>query len=151
MSPDLKEFVEMMGRQLEEQGAPRIAGRMFGSLMVTTEPESLDQLAEKLQVSRASISSNARLLSSWGLVELTTFPGDRRDYYQIAEDMHLRLLERQMAGVETLLERLRSGWESAPPECELIRGRFASIIGFYEELYGKLLEMREQSEGITIV
>jgi DNA-binding transcriptional regulator GbsR (MarR family) len=64
MSPEIEEFVEMMGRQLEEQGAPRIAGRMFGYLMMIEEPESLDQLAEDLQVSRTSISTNARLLVS---------------------------------------------------------------------------------------
>jgi DNA-binding transcriptional regulator GbsR (MarR family) len=151
MSPELEEFVEMMGRQLEEQGAPRIAGRMFGSLMMTEEPESLDALAEKLQVSRTSISSNARLLVSWGFVERATFPGDRRDYYRIADDMHLRLLERQMRGVELLLERLRSGQERVPSVSERIRARFESVMGFYEELHGKLLEMHEQAQDVTIV
>jgi biotin operon repressor len=150
MSPDIEEFIEMMGRQLEEQGAPRIAGRMFGYLMMMEEPESLDQLADKLQVSRTSISTNARLLVDWGLVHRATFPGDRRDYYQIADDMHLRLLERQMQGVEVLLKRLREGRESAPPGSERIGGRFKSVIGFYEDLKTKLLEMRARAEDMSI-
>jgi hypothetical protein len=83
-------------------------------------------------------------------VHRTTFPGDRRDYYQIAEDMHLHLLERQMVGVEVLLTRLREGRESVPWGSERIGARFESIIGFYEEMRTKLLEMRAKAEGVTI-
>ena len=51
-----------MGRQFEEDGAPRIAGRLFGFLMVQEEACSLDDVAEQLRVSKGSASSNARLL-----------------------------------------------------------------------------------------
>jgi len=85
-----------------------------------------------------------------GRVRRTTFPGDRRDYYQIADDMHLRLLERQIKGVEVLLERLSAGRDRVPLGVEQIGDRFTAIIGFYGEFRTKLLEMRPKAEGITL-
>jgi DNA-binding transcriptional regulator GbsR (MarR family) len=106
---DAVEFIEGMGRRFEEEGVPRIAGRMFGLMMVNEEPCSLDEMAEVLQVSKGSVSSNARLLEQWGVAERTTRPGDRRDYYQLADDMPVRMLERQIAQMEAMLAYLRRG------------------------------------------
>ena len=60
MHQTVADFVERMGLTLEGEGLPRIAGRLFGFLLVHPEAYSLDELAERLQVSKASISTNAR-------------------------------------------------------------------------------------------
>ena len=61
-------FVEQIAVILETDGLPRVAGRIFGRLLVSAEPKSLDELAEHLGVSKASISINARLLEEKGVV-----------------------------------------------------------------------------------
>ena len=76
-------FVERMGLALEADGLPRIAGRIFGLLLVSEEPRSLDELAAELRVSKASVSTNARLLEHRGVLEQVSRPADRRDYYRI--------------------------------------------------------------------
>jgi DNA-binding transcriptional regulator GbsR (MarR family) len=68
------EFIELMGRHFDEEGVARIAGRLFGLLMLGEEPCSLDELAARLRVSKGSVSSNARLLEDWGLAERVTWP-----------------------------------------------------------------------------
>lgn len=93
-------FVEKMGLAVETDGGSRIAGRIIGFLLLQPEPCSLDDLAAVLQVSKASVSTNARMLEGWGMIEQIGVPGDRRDYYQIADDMQGRMMERK-------LERLR--------------------------------------------
>lgn len=100
MDRETQKFVERMGRYFEADGVPRISGRLFGFLLLQAEPCSLDDLAETLRVSKASVSTNARLLENLGILERTTEPGDRRDYYQVNDDMHQRMLERR-------LERMR--------------------------------------------
>lgn len=77
-------FIEAMGLYFEDAGVPRIGGRLLGLLTLTDGPLSLDQIAERLRVSRASVSTNARLLLSIGLAERASLPGDRRDYYTFA-------------------------------------------------------------------
>lgn len=79
-------FVERMGLLVEEDGWPRIAGRILGFLMVTPGECSLDDIASALGVSRASVSTDARRLLQGGMLERQSRPGDRRDYYRIAPE-----------------------------------------------------------------
>ncbi|MDB4879809.1 MAG: hypothetical protein JWL60_1255 [Gemmatimonadetes bacterium] len=85
-------FVEQMGRLWDTEGLPRIAGRIFGFLLIQASPRSLDDLAEGLRVSKASISTDARRLEQLGLLTRESRPGDRRDYYAIADDAPARML-----------------------------------------------------------
>src|SRR5579875_3154605 len=77
----IERFIERLGLYFEEFGLPRIGGRLLGLLMVTEGPLSLDAIARRLLVSRASVSTNARLMLATALVERVGIPGDRRDYY----------------------------------------------------------------------
>lgn len=126
------DFIESMGRQFEEDGAPRIAGRLFGLLMVQEEPSSLDDVADLLQVSKGSASSNARLLEQLGIAERVTRAGDRRDYYQISPDIGERTLERAVQGLNRMLQRLRAGSESVDGLTPAVRERFDGAIAFHE-------------------
>lgn len=83
---DVSRFVERMGLLVEEDGWPRIAGRILGFLMVTPGDCSLDDIASALGVSRASVSTDARRLTQAGMLERRSRPGDRRDYYRIAPE-----------------------------------------------------------------
>ena len=53
------QFTDRMGLLFEAEGRPRIAGRIFGYLLLSDDPRSLDQLADSLRVSKASASTNA--------------------------------------------------------------------------------------------
>ncbi|MES2523966.1 MAG: MarR family transcriptional regulator [Gemmatimonadota bacterium] len=94
-----EQFVERMGLMSEDDGLPRIAGRIFGYLLLTPGECALDELAAELNVSRASISNDARRLTAMGLIERRGRPGDRRDYYRIAPDAFRRSIERRIDGL----------------------------------------------------
>lgn len=132
MDQATRDFIESMGRQFEEDGAPRIAGRLFGLLMVQEEPCSLDDVAELLQVSKGSASSNARLLEQLGIAERVTRAGDRRDYYQISPDIGERTLERAVQGLGRMLQRLRGGCDTVGGLAPRVRQRFEGAIAFHE-------------------
>src|ERR671917_427148 len=89
-------FVERMGLYTEAEGLPRIAGRIFGFLLVQPAPCSLDDMAQALGVSKASISTDTRRLEQLGLLERTSRPGDRRDYYRIAPDAFARSIDERL-------------------------------------------------------
>jgi DNA-binding MarR family transcriptional regulator len=90
-------FIERMGLAAETDGLSRIAGRLFGALLLSEEPRSLDDLAESLGVSKASASVDARRLLDRGVAERVGKPGDRRDYYQLAPDFFARLTRHRLA------------------------------------------------------
>lgn len=106
------EFVEAMGRHFEAEGVPRIGGRMFGFLLLQAEPCSLDDLVLQLEVSKASASTNARLLEQWALIQRVGMPGDRRDYYEAAPDQ-TRTLEFRLARIREYGALLRQGAAAA--------------------------------------
>lgn len=101
------EFVESMGLLWETEGLPRIAGRIFGYLLMQPDSSSLDDLAAGLAVSKASISTDARRLEQLGLIQLVSRPGDRRDYYVIDEDAPAKGLEMRLRSLRRF-ERCRA-------------------------------------------
>jgi len=86
MDEAVQQFVERMALICEREGMPRIAGRIFGYLMATDQTLSLDDLAEQLQASKASVSTNARMLEQFGMIERVSVLGDRRDFYRVQDD-----------------------------------------------------------------
>jgi len=105
--PRTVRFIEQFGRLAEAEGLPRIAGRMMGLLMVTDGPMSIDALASQLKVSRASISTNGRLLRSLRIAERFTEPGDRRDYLQLSGDPCSALLALGVRRLRTMRDAVR--------------------------------------------
>jgi DNA-binding transcriptional regulator GbsR (MarR family) len=102
-----QEFIERLGRLAEGEGLPRIAGRMMGLLMIAGAPLSIDELADQLEVSRASISTNGRLLESLAIAARTTKAGDRRDYLQIGADPSSSLLSQGLRRLHDMRHAVR--------------------------------------------
>ena len=56
------DFIEKVGVIVQSEGFPRIAGRVLATLVYDGERVSFGALADRLEVSRGSISSSVRLL-----------------------------------------------------------------------------------------
>ena len=98
LSPELTRFIESMGMYFENQGIPRIGGRILGLLMISHEALSAEEIAKILKVSRASISTNIRLLVSSGLVDKTSVLHDRTTYFAFSE---AALEQRMTVGIQS--------------------------------------------------
>ncbi len=81
LTPQLHRFIQQMGGYFESAGVPPIGGRILGLLMVAHEPLSAEDIAAILNVSRASVSTNFRVLAAAGLAERYTSHADRVTYY----------------------------------------------------------------------
>jgi DNA-binding transcriptional regulator GbsR (MarR family) len=90
-------FIDRMGIVAEHDGMSPIAGRLFALLLLADHPQSLDDLADTLGVSKASVSTDARRLLERGIVERVARAGDRRDYYELAPDFFARIIEVRVA------------------------------------------------------
>jgi DNA-binding transcriptional regulator GbsR (MarR family) len=137
MHPAVQQFVERMGLMMEADGLPRSAGRIFGFLLLAESPFSLDEMAEKLQVSKASVSTNARLLEQAGLLERSSAPGDRRDFYRMRPDAWEQMLRVARRRWESMQAALAEGEASLPEEMTVARGRLAEAGRFHEFLLGE--------------
>lgn len=124
-------FIEQMGLYAQGDGVARIAGRLFGYFIVHGGPVSFADLAEALQVSRASVSTNARTLVSIGMIVRVTRPGDRQDYYQLAESPFSRMIETYIARMRAMQEILQQADRTIPQNMAATHRRLAQMSDFY--------------------
>ncbi|HEX6373107.1 MAG TPA: MarR family transcriptional regulator [Longimicrobium sp.] len=127
LDPGDEEFVERVGRFFEGDGAPRTSGRMLGLLLLASRELSIDQIADRLKVSRASVSTNARQLESYRVVERVSHMGDRRDFYRIAPNLEHTLLRHRMERLARVSELLEAGTATPAARDERVRGRLRGL------------------------
>jgi len=81
---DIKnELIVNIGESTEKFGMPRIAGLLKGLLFFTQGPLSLDEMADRLEVSKGSVSTNIRVLERWKVARRVYNRKDRKNYYEI--------------------------------------------------------------------
>jgi DNA-binding transcriptional regulator GbsR (MarR family) len=132
------DFIEQMGLTFEHLGATRIAGRLFGLLLLTPQPMSLTELADRLGVSKASISTNARLTGHIGLTHRVSVPGDRRDYYEILPGAFESALARRLSTIHELIDLAQQGLNAIDETEDVARARLEKMRGFYEFFLAEL-------------
>jgi len=151
VTPSIDQFVESMGRYFERYGLARIGGRIIGLLMVADHPLSLDEIATRLQVSRASVSTNIRLATANDLAELVTFPGDRRDYYRMIDDAWGHGMHAEIAAIPALRRIAERGLAALGPGETAAREQLEEMIDFcdfaMEERRGVLERWQSRREA----
>lgn len=140
-----EQFVEQMGLLTEEDGLPRIAGRIFGYLLLQPDERPLEQIAAALGVSRASVSTDARRLAQMGLIERRSRPGDRRDYYMVSADGVRRMIETRIRAIRRFHDVLVTA-QDLPMEPE-VRERIRGWDEAHQELLGTFTAMLERLEA----
>lgn len=138
--------IEKMGLLFEADGAPRTGGRLFAYLLLSPEPRSLDELVEVLQVSKASVSMNARMLERFGVIRRVAKLGDRRDYYEVVLEQPAKMLESKLEHTRRLAAVLQEAQEAVPPESEVVRGRLAEVTGFLEYMLEAIAQLQDRWE-----
>lgn len=123
-------YIERMGLLWEGQGLPRIAGRILGYVALQSEPRTIDDIASALNVSRASVSNDARRLERLGLVHLTSHPGDRRDYYDIAPDLPARVVALKLGELEAFQAALDAA-RCLPDTSPVVDRRLCAFAAFH--------------------
>lgn len=139
-------FTDRMGLLFEAEGQPRTAGRIFGYLMVSDDPRSLDELAHALAVSKASVSTNARMLADMGVLERVCRAADRHDYYHVASDLFSRTMAERLRRWQRFAEAVGEVRRTLPIRSAKVRARlegYETAYAFMVDTIGEALESWE--------
>lgn len=140
-SSDQHDFIEHMGRWWETGTGSRTAGRILGWLMICEPPHrSGNQLAEELDVSRGSVSTQIRLLESLNFVERLTFPGDRARYYQMKPDVWIEVMASEMEHLERMEAILAAGARVVPAERPERLTDIGVVAGYLMEIWPGVMD-----------
>lgn len=129
----IESFIEQMGLIAQGDGLPRIAGKILGLLLIETEPFSFSEIAKRLAVSRASVSTNTRLLENLRVIERVSKLGQRNDFFQLAKDPYAKLLEGVTLRMEKSIEILQSTRNLIPQQNTESAARLLELENFYVE------------------
>jgi hypothetical protein len=124
-----RRFVDDMARLLVPWGVPLTAARLYGYLLLSPTPVSLDRISHDLQVSKSSASVAARLLEMYTLVRRHGVRGSRRLLYE-ASDNYIGMMTAQNRLLESGAELLRAGARSA--QSGVVRTRLHAMANFYD-------------------
>ncbi len=92
-----QEFIRDFGDAYLRFGLPKLMGNIIGLLLYEEGLLSLDQITEKLGVSKGPVSQVMTRLRDHNLVVRETIPGDRKDFYRAADDIFGQAFENHAA------------------------------------------------------
>jgi biotin operon repressor len=140
-TPEEREFVEQMGLFYERAGAARMPGRVIGWLLICGPPQqSITQIADALGVSKASVSTTARLLEQAGVLERVPVAGSRQHHYRILEGGWTQIVQGRMGMVTFVRGVAQRGLDllaEAPPERRARLQDFYDFMTFAQEDFGE--------------
>lgn len=144
-------FIEEVGLFFETRGVQRMAGRVMGWLLICDPPhQSADELAEALMASKGSISTSTRLLMQFGMVEKTSLPGQRRDYFVISPNCWnnaIREAQNKITEFRIIAERGLDVLKNKDPQVKQRLETMHDMYFFLEQEWGALIEKWQQEQN----
>ncbi|NEW38205.1 transcriptional regulator [Nocardia cyriacigeorgica] len=130
MSADEREeFAQQVGDLFASWNLARATGRVYGRLLLESEPVGLDYLGVVADASKGAVSTAVRELVSWGLARTIAQPGSRRLLVEARGGLE-NLLAASQQRARRFVEVLRHGAELTddPPA----RARLADVTDLFE-------------------
>jgi HTH-type transcriptional regulator, glycine betaine synthesis regulator len=142
----VQRFVDAWGAMGAVWGVNRSVARVHALLMASDGPVSLDDIAERLAISKGNASMCLRELRTFGVVREAPRPGDRRDWYVTEPDvwtMAFRIVaERKKRELDPAVAAVRAAIEESDgtgPAHERLE-QIADFLGTLEAIARRLVD-----------
>ena len=91
-----RQVVDELAMQFEQLGLSPIAGRIVAWLLIAPRPDqSSQEIADAIEVSRGSVSTQTQVLQGMGMVERFRRTGSREVYFHLHPQLLLDMLTKQ--------------------------------------------------------
>lgn len=104
----IREYIARTGKMYEDFGFPRISGEIGALLYLYKGKMSLNEISEFLGVSKGSVSTNTRYLMRMKFIRPVRVQGDRKDYYEFADELWPAIQESIDSVVRTQVDDYKS-------------------------------------------
>ncbi|HWD37842.1 MAG TPA: MarR family transcriptional regulator [Fimbriimonas sp.] len=115
-----EQFILEWGRMSSSWGINRTMAQIHALLFVSGVPLEVNEIMDRLQISRGNASMNLRELIDWGIIRRFRQPGDRKDVYVSDTDpyqMFLRVVrERKRRELDPTADAIREVLTMLPEE-----------------------------------
>jgi len=152
IAPDLRivhdSMLDGLGQLADYFGFSKLMGQLYGTLLLSDEPLSLDDMMERLDISKASVSLTMRSLERMGMVRQVWVRGSggRRKYYEAETDFwqifsnvlsgrEMRDVERALSVMEENQERISSTIDSMSKDEQALAQLYLERISQIQALF----------------
>ncbi|MBU6181913.1 MAG: hypothetical protein KGR46_03790 [Verrucomicrobia bacterium] len=118
---------------------PKSIGEIYGLLFSTPEPLSLDDIVERLRISKGSASEGLRWLKSLGAVNSVYVPGVRREHFTAETSLrklasgYLRdRIDPHLDNGQERLRALEGSIDGENPDKHFQQSRLGQVRGWYQ-------------------
>jgi len=123
LNPLEVEIIDLFVQVSRVLGQPRSLAEIYGLLFISAQPLAMDDLIERLRLSKGSASQGLKFLRNLGAVKMVYVPGDRRVHYEAVAELR-NLLTRflrdqivpQLETGQARLERIADMMKQLPPD-----------------------------------
>ena len=156
-----EQFILEWGRMSSNWGINRTMAQIHALLFVSGVPLEVNEIMDRLQISRGNASMNLRELMDWGIVRRFRQPGDRKDVYISDTDPYQMILrvvrERKRRELDPTADAIREVLAMLPerdetPDARTLRVRLESLLeifGLIDMAFKHVLKMDMTLEDIT--
>ena len=101
-------------------GLPKSVGEMYGLLYSSREPLAMDEMVQRLEISKGSASQGIKMLRNLGAVNELNKDGDRKTYFEADVE-----LKRLVGGF--IKEEIRPHMQSGARKLEVLEGDIEAL------------------------
>ena len=148
-------FIGYLSKLSDSFGLNKLVAQIYALLYLSDKALSLDEIAEKLKVSKGSISVNIRELEKWGAVKSVWVKGSRKDYYEaelnlkkIISNKLRSAVEKRLVEVGGVIDECNSIVKSSYKE---LSEEDKNIVKIYEERLQKIEDLKTLASSMLIV
>lgn len=118
-------FLNGINQICSKFGLNNIMAQLYATLYLSTKPMSLDDMVERLKISKGSASINIRALERYGVVRRVWVKGSRKDYYEaelditkVVSDRVQSMAKGRLLELDDMIRSVYSILDSLPPAGE---------------------------------
>lgn len=153
----IDQFVETWGAMGSAWGVNNSVARVHGLLIITDRPWCIDELVERLQISKSNVSTSLKELRTWNVVRKVFLPGDRREFYACEPDAWEMLFnimrQRKQREFDPILAGISSTFEQAkqsPAGISVDRlGQMKQMLDAFDKLASLALKSEAQVKALV--
>lgn len=142
-------FVEDFGLLFEKMGHTRMTGRVYGLLLLAeNERLSFQDIVEKLQASKSSISVTLKTLEQVGFIRSVSVPGDRKTYFSMLVQMNwMSLIDQKRLVFRMMIVQYKNALKFRSDSDDRISKWLNESISFHEWLDKRMDSMIDEWEA----
>ena len=152
----IDQFVDSWGTMGSLWGVNTSVARVHGLLIATDRAWCLDEITERLGLSKGNVSTCLKELRSWGVIRKVLQQGDRREFYVCEPDAWKMLFcivrERKKREFDPVVSHIREALDQAggsPDGIALDRlKQMEQMLATFDLLAAKLLSSETQARAI---